>query len=68
MLRGRGAFCFGEKRAATAEMLFEDAADIAVYSRSFGGASHHDGRAYGFHHKLKLRSLQKLAERLKKRI
>ena len=42
LLRGRGAFCFGEseKRAATAEMLFEDAADIAVYSRSFGGASH----------------------------
>ena len=29
-----------EKRAATAEMLFEDAADIAVYSRAFGGASH----------------------------
>ena len=42
LLRSRGAFCFGEseKRAATAEMLFEDAADIAVYSRSFGGASH----------------------------
>lgn len=42
LLRGRGAFCFveSEKRAATAEMLFEDAADIAVYSRSFGGASH----------------------------
>lgn len=41
LLRGRGAFCFGEseKRAETAEMLFEDAADIAVYSRSFGGAS-----------------------------
>ena len=42
LLRSRGAFCFGEseKRAAIAEMLFEDAADIAVYSRSFGGASH----------------------------
>lgn len=41
LLRSRGAFCFGEseKRAETAEMLFEDAADIAVYSRSFGGAS-----------------------------
>ena len=41
LLRGRGAFCFGEseKRAETAEMLFEDAAGIAVYSRSFGGAS-----------------------------
>lgn len=41
LLRGRGAFCFGEseKRASTAEMLFEDAADIAVYSCSFGGAS-----------------------------
>ena len=39
-------FCSGagersaSARAATAEMLFEDAADIAVYSRSFGGASH----------------------------
>lgn len=42
LVEGRGAFCVGvsEKQAATAELLFEDAADIAVYSRSFGGASH----------------------------
>ncbi len=42
LLKGKGVFCVGdsEKQAATAELLFEDAADIAVYARSFGGASH----------------------------
>lgn len=42
LLEGRGVFCIGDslKQANTAEMLFEDAADIAVYARSFGGASH----------------------------
>lgn len=42
LLKGRGAFSVGnsQKQADTAEMLFEDAVDIAVYARSFGGASH----------------------------
>ncbi len=42
MIKGVGVFCVGdnEKQAKTAGMLFEDAAKIAVYSRSFSGASH----------------------------
>ena len=42
MVKGVGVFCIGdnEKQAKTACMLFEDAAKIAVYSRSFLGASH----------------------------
>ena len=40
VIRGLGLFACGasEKDAQTAAMVFEDAIDIAVYSKSFGGA------------------------------